>query len=1505
MTTTEQPHTSPVPSPGSRRERTGRARTVAALLVVGTLLATLVPAILLPEPASAEPSWIDVPWTTVTYHNPGGLCYHLVEFPAADTEGTPYPEYRISTQSNAPGATGSVAVRRVPTEVNFAEITLGFTPPAGKHWYSMRSPRSPSGDPADCDEADAYFRQYTVVNYVQAWAEPDENQPPVASFTWTASSDDPLEVAFDGSGSSDDVGIVDYDWDFAGLGGANVAIPPPYVFPRAGTYPVTLTVTDGDGETDAVTEDVVVRGPVVVNSTADGVDTDPGDGACDTGGTVGGLPECTLRAAILEVNASAAAGRVTFDIAGAARIEPPSDLPAVATPVTIDGTTQDGGFVALMGPNDGMDTGRDGLVLKGGSSTVKGLAIGGFRVGLLLGGATGNVVTGNRIGTAADGVTAVPNTIGVVVQSDDTRVGGPDAADANVVAGNLGVQLALDSGTARNRVEGNRIGTDGPGARALGTGTGVLMRGRDSILTGNDISSEGPLELHNVGSYGVTMDTGDGTSPDGSGNEVSENRIGVAEPGTGRMSVGVSAFALGGDDLSDTKVSGNIIRTAENGVWIAGAGARKAVVSGNTVDGDLGGDRGDVGVYLDGAPEATISRNTITGFDVLGAGISGSQTAVVARRSDGGVNVALMTPNPAQDAGSGPVTGTKGSLDSNRVGPIGPVAPADAVAFGLAVFRGATDTTVDGGEVSGARVGVQLAGGSGLSVTGVTATGLGAAIAETTGFASSSPGAAIGADGRGNRAAAFATGIRTGASGVSVRDNTVVDGDVGLVVGAGADVAGNVVARNAGTGIVVTGAEVAVEGNTVGTDAAGATAAPNGGGIDVAVGGTGAMLTRNLVSGNTDYGVRVAATGVTLRHNTIGLDRAEDTPIPNGVGVAAGPGATNLAVGTADADSGNVIAGNTAGQILVAGTDTFSVQRNFLGTDRAAAKLFRSDGPAVLVTSGARAGTVRDNMVVGADGGIVVVDAQGVRVQDTTFVATSNVIDLRPPAGENPVGVTGAATANGGIPRPNLVSVSQSNLPVSKILVEMPAGGPYHVEVFETGTCRTAADVPAVATPRGGFNVAGGGTAQFFLPGTMPVDKGAAVTITDGAGNTSEMSECVAVAPLADVDGDGIPDAEEGNADGNGDGVPDYQQANVASLDTPGGKLSMAVPDGLKLRGVDALTPPAGLPAGVELPLGALDFKVDGLEPGGSTTVELRLPAGIDPTSWWQYAAPAAGTDPVWTEFDHDGDTGAEILPGRVLLHVTDGGRGDTDHAADGSFTDPGGPSRNVTPPAAATTTGLTSSPNPSPVGAAVVLTATVATETPGAGTPTGTVEFLDGTTPIGTAALVGGKATLEISTLAVGTHPITAVYHGDGSFSGSTSAVLGQVVEDEATCDPLPDVRRVAALAVLSDGGILGVDLTRTAPGRGGERWGGAVVYWDPARRVVIVSLVNTKTPIAAPLAGACRGAHVRIRALSGRRPGTLDLKVVDGTPDRVALTFPGVAPVDSAVRLGGVRVG
>jgi uncharacterized protein (TIGR03437 family) len=97
------------------------------------------------------------------------------------------------------------------------------------------------------------------------------------------------------------------------------------------------------------------------------------------------------------------------------------------------------------------------------------------------------------------------------------------------------------------------------------------------------------------------------------------------------------------------------------------------------------------------------------------------------------------------------------------------------------------------------------------------------------------------------------------------------------------------------------------------------------------------------------------------------------------------------------------------------------------------------------------------------------------------------------------------------------------------------------------------------------------------------------------------------------------------------------------------------------------------------------------------------------------------------------------------------------------------------------TTTGLSSSVNPSAPGQLVTFTAFVSPST-----VTGTVTFLDGTSVLGTGTLGGGKATFPTSTLSLGSHSITANYAGDNNYNGSASAVLSQTVRKVSTTTTL-----------------------------------------------------------------------------------------------------------------------
>src|SRR5439155_4105187 len=123
----------------------------------------------------------------------------------------------------------------------------------------------------------------------------------------------------------------------------------------------------------------------------------------------------------------------------------------------------------------------------------------------------------------------------------------------------------------------------------------------------------------------------------------------------------------------------------------------------------------------------------------------------------------------------------------------------------------------------------------------------------------------------------------------------------------------------------------------------------------------------------------------------------------------------------------------------------------------------------------------------------------------------------------------------------------------------------------------------------------------------------------------------------------------------------------------------------------------------------------------------------------------------------------------------------------------------------AATTTAVVADVNPSIVGQAVTLTATVRAAAPGAGSPTGTVTFTDGSTSLGIAKLdSSGNGTLSTSSLSLGVHSITVAYGGDGNFTASVSAPLCQTVN-----------QTIATFTVLSSSAnpsVVGQQVTLTA---------------------------------------------------------------------------------------------
>lgn len=99
---------------------------------------------------------------------------------------------------------------------------------------------------------DAHGKATTITETVEAVA---PNVAPVAGFTATPTL---LSVAFADTSTDSDGTIASYSWDFGDESEAVTTASPTHVYAQAGTYTVSLTVTDDDGLTDTATDEVTV-----------------------------------------------------------------------------------------------------------------------------------------------------------------------------------------------------------------------------------------------------------------------------------------------------------------------------------------------------------------------------------------------------------------------------------------------------------------------------------------------------------------------------------------------------------------------------------------------------------------------------------------------------------------------------------------------------------------------------------------------------------------------------------------------------------------------------------------------------------------------------------------------------------------------------------------------------------------------------------------------------------------------------------------------------------------------------------------------------------------------------------------------------------------------------------------------------------------------------------------------------------------------------------------------
>jgi hypothetical protein len=380
----------------------------------------------------------------------------------------------------------------------------------------------------------------------------------------------------------------------------------------------------------------------------------------------------SFRQVILDSNATPGQDGIGFAFTnpGVYTISLASALPAITGSVTIDGLGHGSAVqIELDGSHAGANV--DGLTISGAptldqSVIIQGLVINRFSgSGIVLSNTGGNLITRNRIGTSADGMTDLGNgQHGILVNNSSSVFIGN-----NIISGNEASGVMITGGNSRgNEITNNIIGTAADSASPLANRVGV------SIVGGAHDNIVGMTDAQSLNRNLISRNTEDGVLIESNGNLVSSYILRNGHDG-------VLVRNGSGNKIGDTVrgfhnvISGN----GANGVELVGA-------SNNLVQQSLIGP--DVGFYGDPLPNggdgillsAGANNNIIGGLNNLanipdgniishnnGAGVrvlDGSGNAVIENRItlNNGAGVFVNTPT---DVGSNSTTILSNSMNAN------------------------------------------------------------------------------------------------------------------------------------------------------------------------------------------------------------------------------------------------------------------------------------------------------------------------------------------------------------------------------------------------------------------------------------------------------------------------------------------------------------------------------------------------------------------------------------------------------------------------------------------------------------------------------------------------------------------------------------------------------------------------------------------------------------------------------------------------------------------------
>lgn len=323
-------------------------------------------------------------------------------------------------------------------------------------------------------------------------------------------------------------------------------------------------------------------------------------------------------------------------------------------------------------------------------------------------------------------------------------------------------------------------------------------------------------------------------------------------------------------------------------------------------------------------------------------------------------------------------------------------------------------------------------------------------------------------------------------------------------------------------------------GNYIGTNAAGTLALPNGGGLvgdgvsvnvasDTVIGGA-AVGAGNVISGNVSTGINTSfSLRTVIQGNLIGTDAKGAAALPNRTGIIDEQDLSTV-IGGASPGARNVISGNVAGLLIMAGTRLTSVSGNLIGTDITGAVPLGNgqSGIAIVLSSTSNTiggeGMLSNVIAYNGSAGVAIGrgssdTSSGNRVSDNSIHDNGGLgIDL----GSD--GVTANDPGDADVGPNNLQNfpvltsaVSDGITTLIRGTLDSSPGATFSIEFFASPSCDSsgygegqtflgATSVTTDASGRASFQV---------LVASGAANRVVTATATDSAGNTSEFSACV------------------------------------------------------------------------------------------------------------------------------------------------------------------------------------------------------------------------------------------------------------------------------------------------------------------------------------------------------------------------------------------------------------